>query len=696
MRHYVDENIWYVSIFFVLLLSCIALPGNIIAEDSNDLEWSVTLLFTESGGKSDNVIFGEAYNASDELDVYDAPDLGGPPGGDYMNSYFTTSFPDVHSKLMQEIKQYSYISTYKVWNLSVDWEVDGSDYGTNVTISWDIGELRYSNYDSAVLMRKGQLNSTWYNVVDMLAENSFSYDHEHTTYGSAVIWFLEDDFRIICKRPPNNPPDTPSEPYGETDGYHGISYTYNTSTTDPDGNNIYYLLRWGDGTNSGWIGPYSSGEFGSISHVWESPGIYTIGAKAKDRYGAESNWSSYLMVNMSNRAPNIPTNPTPSESETGVNVNMDLSWTGGDPDLIDIVTYDVYFGNSSPPLKVISNKSAASFDPGTMSYAEDYYWKITSWDNHGLKTSGPIWSFTTGSHGGGDDDDHLPTVNQPPVANASASDSFGFVGSLMIFNGSLSIDSDGYITSWSWDFGDDTIGSGEVATHAYLENGTYVVKLTVTDDDDTTDTDIISVMIGTANNPPLTPTVSGITSGNANTKYTYIAISTDPDNDTICYIFDWGDGIKNKSGFLPNGTTYTTTHKWISAGIYTVNVTATDNKTTSKTVKLIVSIDAEYADDLGYLLDINGDEIYDLFYSNITKTKTTVEKQDGGNYSIDVNGDGNWDYTYNPTEGTITPIKKEKEITGNTSNFPTGVILVMIMVSITIVVITYLYKKEYL
>ena len=32
------------------------------------------------------------------------------------------------------------------------------------------------------------------------------------------------------------------------------------ASTNPDGDNIFYLFDWGDDTNSGWIGPYKSGE----------------------------------------------------------------------------------------------------------------------------------------------------------------------------------------------------------------------------------------------------------------------------------------------------------------------------------------------------------------------------------------------------------------------------------------------------
>ncbi|GAG82097.1 unnamed protein product, partial [marine sediment metagenome] len=52
----------------------------------------------------------------------------------------------------------------------------------------------------------------------------------------------------------NTPPEKPSQPSGPTALMVGVQGSFSTSTTDPDGDNVYYLFRWGDGTNSGWIG----------------------------------------------------------------------------------------------------------------------------------------------------------------------------------------------------------------------------------------------------------------------------------------------------------------------------------------------------------------------------------------------------------------------------------------------------------
>jgi len=98
-----------------------------------------------------------------------------------------------------------------------------------------------------------------------------------------------------------------------------------------------------------------------------------------------------------NYPPDIPSDPIPSDGSIGVSIDADLSWTGGDPNPMDTVTYDVYFGTTSPPSLVVSGQSGTMYDPGTMDLNTQYYWKIVAWDNHGASTDGPEWDFTTES-----------------------------------------------------------------------------------------------------------------------------------------------------------------------------------------------------------------------------------------------------------------------------------------------------------
>lgn len=75
--------------------------------------------------------------------------------------------------------------------------------------------------------------------------------------------------------------------------------------------------------------------------------------------------------------------------------------------------------------------------------------------------------------------------NDPPIAAASHSCGVAYQ---CTFNGTRSSDVDGSISSWSWDFGDGTSGSGSVVSHTYLNGNTRTVKLTVRDNGGKTDT----------------------------------------------------------------------------------------------------------------------------------------------------------------------------------------------------------------
>ena len=95
-----------------------------------------------------------------------------------------------------------------------------------------------------------------------------------------------------------------------------------------------------------------------------------------------------------NFRPYTPSDPFPPSGETGVPIDTDLSWVGGDPD-DDYVLYDIYFGNSSPPHKVVSYQSNTTYDPGILENCTTYYWQVVAWDSWGASNKGSIWNFTT-------------------------------------------------------------------------------------------------------------------------------------------------------------------------------------------------------------------------------------------------------------------------------------------------------------
>ena len=102
-------------------------------------------------------------------------------------------------------------------------------------------------------------------------------------------------------------PNKPAKPSGPATGKVGTSYTYTTSAIEPNGEQVYYLFDWGDGTTSDWIGPYTSGTSGSADHKWSSHDVFLVKSIAKDENGAIGTWSDPLTVTIQkSKAANMP------------------------------------------------------------------------------------------------------------------------------------------------------------------------------------------------------------------------------------------------------------------------------------------------------------------------------------------------------------------------------------------------------
>ena len=99
----------------------------------------------------------------------------------------------------------------------------------------------------------------------------------------------------------NHPPGKPLI-NGPPTGDIGETYSYTLLSIDPDEDDVYYEVDWGDGTVENWIGPYPSNEVQIVSHSWSNKGNYTIKARAKDIYGEIGEWES-LEVSMPKNKP---------------------------------------------------------------------------------------------------------------------------------------------------------------------------------------------------------------------------------------------------------------------------------------------------------------------------------------------------------------------------------------------------------
>jgi agmatine/peptidylarginine deiminase len=113
------------------------------------------------------------------------------------------------------------------------------------------------------------------------------------------------DYISITVSKDNDPPNAP-EILGETNGKPGKTYSYDFKSTDPNGDQVSYYINWGDGDTTDWTSFQDSGTSYLEDHVWANVGKYTIEAKAKDTYGAESDWESLEVDIKKGKAINKP------------------------------------------------------------------------------------------------------------------------------------------------------------------------------------------------------------------------------------------------------------------------------------------------------------------------------------------------------------------------------------------------------
>jgi alpha-tubulin suppressor-like RCC1 family protein/PKD repeat protein len=133
------------------------------------------------------------------------------------------------------------------------------------------------------------------------------------------------------------------------------------------------------------------------------------------------------------------------------------------------------------------------------------------------------------------------TANRPPVAQAGGPYT-GNEGALIAFDGTGSLDPDGdALVTYAWDFGDGTTGSSASPSKRYANNGTYTVKLVVTDARGLSATSSTSATISN-----VAPTGTfAIPSGALENAKALLSFSgvTDPGTaDVLQYAFDCGDG----------------------------------------------------------------------------------------------------------------------------------------------------------
>jgi len=191
-----------------------------------------------------------------------------------------------------------------------DSEIDWVVYNPDVYVNWrpvpDAGGIYYGDVGQEIIFdasgsfdHEGEIISYDWDFGDGNHGSGITATH---TYESQEVYpvmltVIDDEGNIVNDTTwafigrSNDPPNTPTID-GPLNGKKGVEYEYNFSAIDPDGDDIYYFIYWGDMFPE-WIGPFPSGEKITLNHTWISKAKYHLIVKAKDTYGFKSDFATF-------------------------------------------------------------------------------------------------------------------------------------------------------------------------------------------------------------------------------------------------------------------------------------------------------------------------------------------------------------------------------------------------------------------
>jgi PKD repeat protein len=339
----------------------------------------------------------------------------------------------------------------------------------------------------------------------------------------------------------------------------GEEATFNGSWSyDPDGYIISYEWDFGDNSSA-------SGIF--VTHAYDTPGLYYAMLTVTDDDNATSFDYSVVLV--------LGCEPPPSENHPPIAyaepkfqevfVNESAYFYGSrsyDPDG-HIIAYEWDFGDGT-----------FGFD-ANMEHSYDtigvYHVSLTVTDNENATATDFCEVVVV-------DEREPPKENCPPIAFAMPKCQQIGVNETASFDGSGSVDLDGTIVSYEWDFGDGTSGTGVFVSHQYDEEGSYDVVLIVTDDDNASSSDICFVYVCESKEPWPGDNLPPVPDCTPKTREIFVGEyakfhgtnSYDPDGYIISYKWDFSQGI------IYNGVF--TSHRMSQVGTFEVIFTVRDNQ----------------------------------------------------------------------------------------------------------------------
>ena len=411
--------------------------------------------------------------------------------------------------------------------------------GNIVVWAWDFGDLHGSDQPVAVHVYpdEGEYDATL----------TLTDDDGATASDSLHV--------VVRELPPNVPPNAVAGL--DRNGLVGIPLIFDgRDSTDDDGEIVRYAWNFGDGERA--EGPV-------VSHFYAALGGYTVTLTVTDdRDGQDSDTAEVQIVPGAFNRPPEAVAGGDALAHQGDPVELDGSASDDTDGFIASWHWDLGDGQ----------EAEGEFVVHTWADAGQYDVTLTVTDDDGATDTA---AFTV-------------TVNARPLADPGTNRVID-QGELLVLDGGDSIDPDGQVVAWRWDFGDGQRGEGAEVEHAWARVGQYQVTLTVEDELGGTGSAAIVVEVQASDNAAPIAEAGEDRGGLVGAAVAFDgSASEDPDGDIVSWRWDFGDG----DGALGARAE----HAYAQIGEYRVTLTVTDDGGAIGTDQVTVTVRADNVEPL--------------------------------------------------------------------------------------------------
>ena len=341
-------------------------------------------------------------------------------------------------------------------------------------------------------------------------------------------------------------------------------------TTQEDVSNTFISMVSYTGTKGLSYGWSFGDGFGSSAqmptHTYTQSGEYTVTLVVTDTDGVTD--SDTMVVTVLNVRPIAVAGVDRTVNE-GTSVTFDGSNSWDTASDIALLTYAWDFGDGT------STEASTGFKVVTHTYKEAgvYITRLVVRDDDWMSSNFAQMESM------------LVTISGSSTGNGTVDFAFGAPssgGDLNTTNSSSGDGGGGESSSWDiyWDFGDGNVAHGNVATHNFSQDGTYIVTLIITDAFGSMS--VHSILVTVLNSPPTANAGPDLT-GDEDEELSFNGGGSDPGGGPLTYLWDFGDG--------QYGSEQNLTHSYTQQGTYTITLTVTDadGLTDSDTCIVVIS-----------------------------------------------------------------------------------------------------------